>query len=202
MARRAAEVRREEILAAAVAEVGRCGFARTRVADVATALGVSTGLVYYHFATKERLLAAALDHAVARDLERLAAAVARPGTDLQRLRRILALYAPQGTAPGWTLWVDAWAEALRNQELRSHVRTLDRRWTDALTATITAGVDSGTFRCPDPAATARRIAAFLDGLSVQATVLRRLSRTQLGTWTREYAAAQLGLEPDALHRSR
>lgn len=195
MARRAVEVRREEILAAAVTEVTRRGFAQTRVADVARALGVSTALVFYHFATKERLLAATLDHAVGRDLDRLASAVRRPGTDLQRLRRILALYAPQGAAPGWTLWVDAWAEALRSTELRAHCRTLDRRWTDALAETIAAGVAAGSFSCPDPADTARRIAAFMDGLSVQATVLRRLSRTQLTTWTREYAAAQLGLSP-------
>ncbi len=37
MARRKVEVRREEILEASAAEVTRRGFARTRVADVATA---------------------------------------------------------------------------------------------------------------------------------------------------------------------
>lgn len=198
MARRAVEVRREEILAAAVAEVTRSGFARTRVADVARVLGVSPALVFYHFQTKERLLAAALDHAVGRDLDRLAAAVARPGTSVQRLRRILALYAPQGSAPGWTLWVDAWAEALRAPELRAHCRILDRRWTDALAETIAAGVTEGSFGCAGPADAARRISAFMDGLSVQATVLRRLSRTTLKQWTREYAAAQLGVDADDL----
>jgi len=198
VARRAVEVRREEILDAAVAEVTRRGFAQTRVADVARGLGVSTALVFYHFDTKERLLAAALDHAVARDLDRLRAALRRPGSDVERLRRILALYAPQGAAPGWTLWVDAWAEALRTPELRAHCRTLDRRWTDALAATITAGVAAGTFVCADPPDAARRISAFMDGLSVQATVLRRLSRTQLKEWTRQYAAAQLGIDPDDL----
>lgn len=198
MARRAVEVRREEILAAAVAEVTRRGFAQTRVADVARALGVSTALVHYHFDSKERLLAATLDHAVGRDLERLAAAVDRPGSDLERLRRILALYAPQGAAPGWTLWVDAWAEALRAPELRAHCRTLDRRWTDAIAATVAAGVAAGTFVCADPPDAARRISAFMDGLSVQATVLRRLSRTRLKEWTRDYVAAQLALDADDL----
>lgn len=191
-------MRREEILAAAVAEVTRSGFARTRVSDVARALGVSPALVFYHFQSKERLLAAALDHAVGRDLDRLAVAVGRPGTAMQRLSRILALYAPQGAAPGWTLWVDAWAEALRTPELRAHCRVLDRRWTDALTATITEGVAEGSFDCSDPAAAARRISAFMDGLSVQATVLRRLGRTQLKQWSREFAADQLGVSPEDL----
>lgn len=198
MARRRVDVRREEILDAAVAEVTRRGFAQTRVGDVAKALGVSTALVFYHFDSKERLFAAALDHAVGRDLDRLATVVAQPGTDVQRLRRILSLYAPQGAAPGWTLWVDAWAEALRNPELRTHCRTLDRRWTDAIAATIASGVEAGVFVCADPESSARRITSLMDGLAVQATVHRRLSRTQLTQWSREYAAAQLALAPEAL----
>ena len=198
MVRRRVDVRREEILDAAVAEVTRRGFGLTRVGDVAKALGVSTALVFYHFDSKERLLAAALDHAVGRDLDRLGAAMAQPGTDTQRLRRILSLYAPQGAAPGWTLWVDAWAEALRNPELRTHCRTLDKRWTDAIAATIASGVETGAFVCADPDSAARRITSLMDGLSVQATVHRRLSRTLLKTWTREYAAAQLAVHPDAL----
>lgn len=198
MARRRIDVRREEILDAAVTEVTRRGFAQTRVGDVARALGVSTALLFYHFDSKQRLLAAALDHAVGRDLERLSAAVARPGTDTERLRRILALYAPQGAAPGWTLWVDAWAEALRNPELRVHCRTLDRRWTDAIAATIASGVQAGAFVCTDPESVARRITSLMDGLAVQATVHRRLSRTQLKKWAGEYAAAQLAVDPTML----
>lgn len=198
MARRRVDVRREEILAAAVAEVTRRGFAQTRVGDVAKALGVSTALVFYHFDSKERLLAAALDHAVARDLQRLARAMDRPGTASQRLRRVLTLYAPQGPAPGWTLWVDAWAEGLRNPELRAHCRTLDRQWTDAIAVIIVEGVDAGIFVCPDPESAARRITALIDGLSVQATVHRRLSRTLLTAWTREFTAGQLGVAPETL----
>ena len=115
MARRKVEVRREEILAATVTEVQKAGLAHTRVSDIAGALGVSPALVFYHFETKDRLLAAALQQAVERDLARLAATVARGRTPLEQVRGILRLYAPQGDAPGWTLWVDAWAEALRSK---------------------------------------------------------------------------------------
>lgn len=198
MARRAVGVRREEILTATVEQISRRGFPQTRVADVARALDVSTALVLYHFGTKQALLAAALDHAVARDLDRLAAVVARRGSAAQRLRRILDLYAPQGAAPGWTLWVDAWAEALRNPELRTHCRMLDRRWTEAIRESIVAGVAAGEFRCADPDSAARRMTALLDGLAVQATVHRRLGRRRLTAWVREYAAGQLGVDPAAL----
>ena len=94
MARRKVEVRREEILAAAEAEVTRRGFARTRVADVADALGVSTALVFYHFGTKEKLFAEALEHAVARDLARLDTVVAKASDPVYCVRRIRALYSP------------------------------------------------------------------------------------------------------------
>ena len=74
MARRKVEVRRDEILRATVDEVTRRGFAHTRVADVASTLGISTGLVFYHFDSKDALLSAAFAYAAERDLERLDAA--------------------------------------------------------------------------------------------------------------------------------
>ena len=103
MGRKRVELRREEILEAAVRQVQQRGLAATRVADVAAELGVSPALVFYHFDTKERLIAAAFEHAAQRDLQRLAAAAARGGTAAERLRAVLRLYAPTGTAAGWLL---------------------------------------------------------------------------------------------------
>ena len=103
MARRKVEVRREEILAATEAEVTKRGFARTRVGDVAEALGVSSALIFYHFGTKEKLFAEALGHAVERDLARLDSAVAKASDPVDAVRRILSLYSPQGESSGWTI---------------------------------------------------------------------------------------------------
>ena len=143
MVRRKVEVRREEILDAAVVEVGRSGFARLRVTDVAAALGCSSALVFYHFETKDRLLAEAFEHAVEGDLARLDQAVTRGRDATDKVRRILRLYAPQGAAPGWTLQVDAWAEALRTPELRTTARQLDQRWKAALAEVIAEGRGRG-----------------------------------------------------------
>ncbi len=198
MARRKVEVRREEILAAAEAEVTRRGFARTRVADVADALGVSTALVFYHFGTKEALFAAALEHAVERDLARLDATVARAVDPVDGVRRILALYSPQGNANGWTVWVDAWAESLREPEMRAMSRRLDVRWKDVLADQIRAGVAEGLFRCADPEGAAWRLSALLDGLAVQVMVHRSLTKRQLADWVRGAAAAELGIPAEAL----
>jgi AcrR family transcriptional regulator len=198
VARRKVEVRREEILAAAEAEVTRRGFARTRVADVADALGVSTALVFYHFGTKEQLFAEALEHAVARDLARLDTVVAKASDPVDGVRRILALYSPQGNANGWTVWVDAWSESLREPEMREMSRRLDVRWKDVLADQIRQGVDQGLFVCADPEAAAWRLSALLDGLAVQVMVHRNLTKKQLALWVRGAAAAELGIDADRL----
>jgi len=198
VARRKVEVRREEILAAAEAEVTRRGFARTRVADIADALGVSTALVFYHFGTKEKLFAEALEHAVARDLARLDAAVAKATDPVDGVRRILKLYSPQGNANGWTVWVDAWSESLREPEMRDMSRSLDVRWKDVLAQQIREGVDAGLFVCDDPDGAAWRLSALLDGLAVQVMVHRNLTKKQLVHWVLDTAALELGIDPARL----
>jgi AcrR family transcriptional regulator len=200
VARRKVEVRREEILAATVVEVQKSGLAQTRVSDIATALGVSPALVFYHFETKDRLLAEAFAYAAERDLVRLAAAVDAPGTATQRLRAVLRLYSPVGsTPPGWTLWVDAWAAALRSSELRKVSKRLDLRWKETVAEIIADGVAAGEFTCADPHAAAWRITALIDGLAIQVTVHRGvLTRGQMSEWVAGLAAYELGLAPDAL----
>lgn len=196
--RRNTEVRRAEILASTVQQMRRLGMDRTRVQDVAHALGVSTGLVFYHFDSKDNLLAAALEYAVERDLARLDRTLARSHTPTDRLRRVLATYAPTGAAPGWTLWIDAWSAALRHPPIRRMLRTLDARWRAAMIGAIRDGVATGDFTCDDPGATAARIGAQLDGLSVAAVVYRSITKAQLRTWTRVTVAAELGIDAKQL----
>ena len=198
MSRRSVEVRREEILVATLDQAGRLGMDQLRVQDVAESLGVSTGLVFYHFETKDKLLAAALEHAVDRDLARLDRAVARGRDPLDRLRRVISSYGPTGAAPGWTLWIDAWAMALRHPPIRTTLRRLDARWRAALCEAIVDGAAAGDFTCPDPDATVARIGGLLDGLSVATLVYRNVSRVQLRTWMREAVAAELGLDASDL----
>jgi len=193
-------VRREEILAAAVREITERGVAATRVADVARALSVSPALVFYHFKTKDQLLAEAFEYAARRDLVRLDEVLARPEPARDRLRAVLKLYQPAATAsPSWTLWVDAWAAALRSADLRRASQRLDQRWKDGLAGLIAEGVAAGEFRCPDPLGTALRLTALLDGLAVQLTSYPgAVSRARAQEWVDEALARELGLEREAL----
>ena len=139
MARIKADVRREEILRATCREVIARGFASTRVGDVAAALGVSTGLVFYHFTNKETLLGEAFRYAASEDLDRLSATAAGEGSAAQRLDRILRLYSPAGSSEAWLLWIDAWGQALRSPELAEVSRQLDLRWKQTLATVIREG---------------------------------------------------------------
>jgi len=70
------EQRRVEILEATRAVVLEKGFGGTRIKDVADALGVSTGLVHYHFESKDELLAETMRYAADADIRRLEKTVA------------------------------------------------------------------------------------------------------------------------------
>jgi AcrR family transcriptional regulator len=61
-ARMAGEERRQQILAVAVSLFSKKGFRGTTTKEIAQAAGVSEAMVFRHFATKEELYAAILDH--------------------------------------------------------------------------------------------------------------------------------------------
>jgi AcrR family transcriptional regulator len=193
--RRPVEVRREEILAATAGLLDSMGLAAIRIADVAKVLGVSPALVFYHFGTKDALVADAFAHAVDADLASLDRATARGADPLDRLRRVLRSYGPTGSAAGWRLWIDAWALALREPTLQAALRRMDDRWCTVLREVVEDGVAGGVFTCADPAATVTRVSALLDGLSVAALVYRTVSREELRRWVAGAVSSELGLDP-------
>jgi len=190
-------VRREEILRATCSEVANRGFAHTRVADVARALGISTGLVFYHFDSKDALLSAAFAYAASRDLTRLDSAASSSGTVLERLSVILRMYGPEDSGADWALWIDAWATALRSEAMTAVSQELDGRWKDTVAGLIRQGVDSGDLTCPDPDGAAWRLLALLDGLALQCTVHEAaVTKDQVDDWVRKAAALELGVDLD------
>ena len=196
--RRAVEVRREEILTATTELLDRIGLAAIRVADVADVLGVSPALVFYHFGTKDALVADAFAHAVDRDLRRLDQAVAKGSDPVERLRRVLRLYGPTGAATGWRVWIDAWALAQHEPVIRRVLRRLDHRWSTVLLEVVEDGVAEGAFTCDDPAASVARVSALLDGLSVATLVYRSVTRAQLREWVAQAVAGELGVTTASL----
>ncbi|GAA3803999.1 TetR family transcriptional regulator C-terminal domain-containing protein [Sphaerisporangium flaviroseum] len=175
------------------------GFGHTRTVDIAQAAGVSQGLLFYHFETKDNLFAQAFEYAAQRDLDTLAKLEENGGAPLARLRDLLKLYSPSAKSKSWALWIDAWSESLRSTALEEVSRTIDLRWKQALRAILDDGVAEGAFKCPDPDGSTWRIVSLIDGLAVQATVHKRvLTRARLAELVRIGTATELGLPPEAL----
>lgn len=198
--RRSAEIRLDGLLRTACDVIAERGLANTRTADVAKAAGVSQALVFYHFSTKERLLAQAFAWAAEQDLNRLDGVLGSHAAPLEKLRKILKWYSATGSSKSWGLWLECRAESLRIPDLEKVSRRLDLRWRDALADVITAGVKDGDFVCDDPTGAAWRIIALIDGLSVTVAVHERIiSRRQLAEWVRLTTSRELGLESGVLN---
>jgi AcrR family transcriptional regulator len=194
-----ADRRRAELLEAARQVVLERGMSSTRIADVAKATNVSGGLVHYHFATKDELMAEMLratSEVERRQLDEIANAPAR-ATD--RLDRVLRHYIPRTRSDqSWILWIESWAAGLRAPALRAILAELELAWLGAVERVIRDGVASGEFTCPDPAASAERLDALLDGLMVRSTVHpSAMSRRRLIEHVRTTAAREVGVGRDA-----
>ncbi|MFD6802919.1 TetR/AcrR family transcriptional regulator [Streptomyces cyaneofuscatus] len=187
--------RREEMLRATVEQIEIRGASSVRIADVASALGVSNALVLYHFSTKEKLVAAAFGYAAEADLAHLRKLLARRTSAVRRLRAAVRWYAPTGQAKGWRLWIEGWAVSLREPALREVAGDLDRRCKAELAEVIAEGAAAGEFRCEDPESAAWRLTALLDGLAVQMiSYAGPLSRSTMLRWTDDALARELGLD--------
>ncbi|WP_405150653.1 TetR family transcriptional regulator [Sphaerisporangium sp. NBC_01403] len=199
MARGFGRIRREDLLRTACEVITAQGFGHTRTLDIAQAAGVSQGLLFYHFETKDNLFAQAFAYAAQRDLDALAKLEQTGGPPLERLRDLLKLYSPSGKSKSWALWIDAWSESLRGTALEEVSRTIDLRWKQALRTILDDGIAEGVFLCPDPDASTWRIVSLIDGLAVQTTVHKRvLTRARLAELVRTATATELGISPEAL----
>jgi AcrR family transcriptional regulator len=191
-----ADRRRSELLDAARQVVLERGMASTRIADIAKATNVSGGLVHYHFATKDELIAEMLRATSEGEQQQLTDIVEAKASALDRLDRVLRYYIPRTrTDQSWILWIEAWAAALRAPAMQAILLELERAWLQALERVIRDGVAAGEFSCSDPAASAERLDALLDGLMVRSSVLpATISRKRLLEHVRTAAAHEVGLQ--------
>src|SRR3954452_25091792 len=111
---------RTRILAAAAEVIVRDGLAQVRMASIAGAAGVSSGLLHYHFDTKELLFGEVLRHSHATSAGLNRQAVAEAGDDpAVRLSSFLdrCLPSDEQRAHEWLLWQELELLCLRDPHL-------------------------------------------------------------------------------------
>ena len=193
-----ADRRRAQILAATHRVTLERGLHDLRVADVAAALGVSTGLIHYHFATREELLGEMLRETAEREIDDVRRRLDRLDGPAERLDAAIEAYLPSVRRdPSWVLWIDAWGEALRDANVRRISEELDASWVELFEQIVTAGAEAGVFHADDPAAAAWRLCSLLDGLGLQVVLHQStMSPAQMGRHVRLAASRELGYEPE------
>jgi AcrR family transcriptional regulator len=161
---------RERILAAAVGQIAREGIDGVRIARIAMEAGVSTSLVHYHFASREALLAEALDYSYTHAGDaRISNGDLPDRTHAERLATMIDQCLPTTDAlrDDWVLWVELWLRAVRHPELGVFAEELYARMRAWFAEEIAAGVADGEFDRCDPEDVADRVLALLDGFGVR-----------------------------------
>ncbi|PIE06762.1 MAG: transcriptional regulator BetI [Rhodobacterales bacterium] len=156
-------IRREALVKATIAEVGRKGSLDVTVAHIAARAGVSPGLAHHYFGGKQDLLFAAMRHILRLYFAAVRQALARATTPRDRLDAIIrASFGPGNFAPGViAAWLSFYVHAQSEPGARRLLAIYQARLASNLTHALRplAGAEA-----PDCAAT---IAATIDGLYIR-----------------------------------
>jgi len=138
MGRKPNPKRRQELLAAVAAYLELHGLAGLSLRPLAAAVGVSPRTLLYHFESKERLLAEALNAAPSLDEARREFAESSRAL-FDRLRRLWKRTAEPSARPYLTLFFEVYAAALREPERYStFLGTVVEQWLDLLVPLLQA----------------------------------------------------------------
>lgn len=166
--RRTQEQRRAEterrVLDAAMTLIAAHGSRSITLAQVGEAAGYSRGIVYHHFGSREKLLAA-----VMADAQRFAVP-AYGGDGLDFLSELVAAYLDNvvNRSPAARAFLQLWAEATADEVLTPLFARQDADFRAFLADRIRTGVADGTVRADaDPAAAAVYLVALLRGIGLQ-----------------------------------
>jgi AcrR family transcriptional regulator len=160
----APDVRRAQILEAALARFAKTGFHATKMDDIVRASGLSKGALYWHFRSKDDIFLALFD---AYEQSIFAAwEAADAGNALEVLGRDGQIALEQLTKTPELL--NAWTEFLRHPKARRRFAKLYTGSRARLAATVRRGIERGEIRRCDPLHIAAAVTALIEGLLVQA----------------------------------
>lgn len=164
------------MLDAAIAVIVERGFPETRVADVAERAGVSPALVIYYFKTKDNLLAEAMRYSEDGWYAEMSRRTDELPTAAQRLEEVVAMSCLPGVGDtggledSWSIWLDLWAQALRDTEVRRVREEFDEHFRETIRQIVRDGVAAGEFALQPTADEddfAVGYSAMLDGFAIQ-----------------------------------
>lgn len=169
---RVEHLRRPEIVNAAAEVLYERGLLETRIGDIAERAGTSSATILYYFDSKDRLFEEAVDQTDRDFYQRLREGQARQ----ERARgKLVHLIEETSRGPGglsdYTLWMEMWVRARRDESVRQNYFRLNRRERDLIAEIVREGQENGEFsRDVEPDEFALALSSLMDGLGVQVTL--------------------------------
>lgn len=158
------EQRRTEIVDAAARVFSRKGFG-ARMEDIVRESGLSKGLLYWYFKSKDAIIVAIMDRLIGPELRGAEVLPAGPGSARQRIlglaeQTIREIRAMERFIP---ITYEFYTLAFRNRVVRRAIKGFFGRFIDGIQGVIQQGIDRGEFRAVDARAAAVCLIASFEG---------------------------------------
>lgn len=166
MSKSKAQRSRDKILRAATSVFAEKGFEAASMDDIVQASGVSKGGIYWHFKSKDEMIAAVFRELFEQEIEQMAALVVAGGSASDRLAQIMraSVADVQALDAELPFTLEIYAQAARQEALGEVLQAYFSRYHAMLTELVAQGVAQGEFRPVDPADTALTLMSLFEGL--------------------------------------
>ena len=156
---------KEEIMEATYRALLEHGYADLSISRIADELDKSKAAIYYHYDTKDDLLAAFLEFAVDRFEETIDTETGdEPSEDLAHVtEKLLALQPDAEQRQLQAVLVGPRSQAVTNEVFREQFTQIDERLAATIRSIVERGIDEGTFRDVDPSRIAEHILSTVNG---------------------------------------
>ena len=154
------------ILNTALTVFAEKGFAKASMNDIVRSSGLSKGGVYWHFKSKDELIAAIFDQFFVEQLALLDVMLAGEGTAVAKLTQLASMTGQSvaAMASQFPTPLEFYALASREAGLATTLQTHFQSYETKITTLVDQGIAHSEFRSVDSQATAKTIIALFEGM--------------------------------------
>jgi AcrR family transcriptional regulator len=199
------EERKAEIVEAATRVFSRKGFSGARMDDIVTESGLSKGLLYWYFKSKDAIIVAIMERLLKPEMDRIRQLASAGGSARERLMGFAEYTIKEIETMGRILPItfEYYSLAFRNKTVRKAFQGFFAVFLDGVAQVISQGAAAGEFHEVDPRAGALTIGAAVEGSMLlwlfdrQVVRLGAQIRTAVGLAVRGMEAPQQTAGPAA-----
>ena len=160
------DARKRQILEAAMTVFARKGFDGASMGEIVRESGISKGGLYWHFKSKDEIIAAILRQFFDQEMADTEAIVSRDGPAVERLLRLTDHLANEmekafGLLP---ISLEFYAVAARQESVRAFLQDYYDSYQATLQGLVAEGIETGAFRPVDVGDATTTIIATFEGL--------------------------------------